>query len=271
MNGTPYRDWLAGCPPAPTFEWARCKKCRAPLRSDGTACTGRDRHEVPAPTVRFYATLTGTKANLAEMHAHGLRLLVGPDQLDRHLSVPPFAWALDNGAWGCFQRGVSFDGDAFREAMKRWGPGADFVICPDIVGGGLESLSFSVGWADEVRQTTQRPLYLAVQDGMDAPAVLAVLEWFDGLFVGGSTTWKEATMHTWGELAKERDIPLHVGRVNTDRRLRMAIDAGASSVDGTSPTRFSCNTARLAKVASEPQQPSLFDQLPGAEPDAEVA
>lgn len=254
------RDWCAMCPPAPTFKWARCKICKAPLRSDGIACTGLERHEVAPPTVRFYATLTATKENLAEMHAHGLRVLVGPDQLDRGRSLPPLAWALDNGAWGCHQRGAPFDGAAFREAMARWGQGADFVVVPDIVGAGLESLSFSRSWASEVRHTTRRPLYLVVQDGMRVEDVDAEPYWFDGVFVGGSTEWKEATMHAWGVFAASRGLPLHVGRVNTDRRLRLAIDAGASSVDGTSPTRFSCNTARLAGVASEPRHPQLFPE-----------
>lgn len=258
VNGVPYRDWLAACPPKPSFEWARCSECEAPMRADGAACTGHPSHAAPAPTVRYYATVTGTARNLAEMHTARMRVLVGPDQLDRGTAPPPLSWALDNGAWGCFQRGVPFDAGAFREAMARWGEGADFVVCPDIVGAGLESLAFSVSWADEVRQTTRRPVYLAVQDGMSEADVDAQIEWFDGLFIGGSTEWKEATMHAWGRYAAGREMPMHVGRVNTDRRLRLAIDAGASSVDGTSPTRFAVNTPRLARVACEDRHPSLF-------------
>jgi hypothetical protein len=261
-NGTPYRDWLAACPPRPTFSWARCETCSYPMRSDGTACTGWPRHPAPVPTVRFYATLTRTKANLTAMHAEGFRLLVGPDQLADERHLPPLAWALDNGAWGCHQRGADFDGSAFREAMARWGPGADFVVVPDIVGAGLRSLAFSVRWADEVRQTCRRPLYVAVQDGVVPEDVARAIEWFDGVFVGGTTAWKETTMCDWGRFARERGLPLHVGRVNTDRRLRLAIDAGATSVDGTSPSRFACNTPRLARVAAEPRHPSLFPETP---------
>lgn len=262
VNGRPYREWLASSPPDPSFEWARCK-CGAPIRADGAACTGSPSHATPAPTVRYYATLTGTRANLAAMHKAGMRVIVGPDQLDRARRSPPLSWALDNGAWGCFQRGVPFDGGAFREALARWGEGADFIVCPDIVGAGLDSLAFSVSWADEVRQAARRPVYLAVQDGMTEATVAPVLEWFDGLFIGGSTEWKEATMHAWGRYAAGCSLPMHVGRVNTDRRLRMAIDAGASSVDGTSPTRFQVNTGRLANVSLEPKHPALFPTWPG--------
>ena len=41
-----------------------------------------------------------------------------------------------------------------------------------------------------------------------------------GIFVGGSTPFKLETMPAWGELAREIGCWLHVGRVNSGRRIR---------------------------------------------------
>lgn len=66
----------------------------------------------------------------------------------------------------------------------------------------------------------------AVQDGMDpadVPPDAAVV------FVGGSTVWKWRTLRMWCESFKR----VHVGRVNSYRRLCQCHDAGAESCDGT--------------------------------------
>jgi hypothetical protein len=73
---------------------------------------------------------------------------------------------------------------------------------------------------------------LVAQDGFENLAI----EWgaFDALFIGGSTAWKlsAAAADAMGE-ARRRGKWVHVGRVNSGRRLR-AVDAmGANSVDGT--------------------------------------
>jgi hypothetical protein len=66
-----------------------------------------------------------------------------------------------------------------------------------------------------------------------------------GIFVGGSTDWKLATMRQWGALARECRTYCHVGRVNTVRRIRMCQDAGVDSFDGTSASRFALTLPRL--------------------------
>lgn len=250
------RDFLASCPPAPTFDWARCRACSAPMRSDGTACTGVGRHPARPATTRLYATWTGTAANLAALHREGARLLTGPDQLDRR-GLPPLAWAVDNGAWGCHQRGTAFDGDAFRRALERWGVGADWIAIPDIVAGGLASLDLSLSWLQEVA-ATGRPALIPVQDGMEADHVRPHLSSQVGIFVGGTTAWKLATVRAWGELAREVGCHLHMGRVNSEERIRIAIDAGCDSVDGTSLSRFSVNAPRLGEASRELRNAPLF-------------
>jgi hypothetical protein len=42
----------------------------------------------------------------------------------------------------------------------------------------------------------------------------------------------------WGSLARRRNCYLHVGRVNSQRRIAICAAAGADSFDGTSVTRY---------------------------------
>jgi len=199
--------------------------------------------EVTERVMLPYASRTGTKSTISALRRAGWRLLCEPSQLGRYSAPPPLAYALDNGAWGCYQRGEPFDAEAFVELMSWLGPGADWIVVPDIVEGGHRSLDFSLLWLDRVRSVG--PALLAVQDGISPADVRTIVGPGLGLFLGGSTEWKLETMGAWGRLAKERGAYFHVARVNTVRRITLCQDAGAHSFDGTSVTRFSCNLPRL--------------------------
>jgi hypothetical protein len=110
------------------------------------------------------------------------------------------------------------------------------VVAPDIVAGGLDSLRMSVSWLP--RLDVARRVLIPVQDGMTAGDVAPLLCDRIGIFVGGSTDWKLRTMLEWGDLAHHRRAYLHVGRVNTARRIHACAYAGAHSFDGSSVTRF---------------------------------
>jgi len=200
-----------------------------------------------------YAAHTGTRRNLAALADAGWSLLLSPGKpKDRR-----FAWALDNGAWGAFQRGEAFDVAAFERHVSDHGDGAEFVVVPDIVAGGLASLAMSLDWLPRLAGVAHRRL-LAVQDGMSAADIAPHLNPTVGVFVGGSTEWKLATMRAWGQLARRHGAYLHVGRVNTIRRIRLCQDAGADSFDGTSATRFACT---LPKLDQARRQTNLFGGL----------
>jgi hypothetical protein len=259
VNGASLAALLASCPPASSLDWARCARCAAPMRSDGSACTGLGGHP-RLSTVQLYATWTGTRRNLGAMHAESIRLLVGPDQLDRR-SLPPLAWALDNGAWGAFRRGASWAPDVFRRALDRWGEGADWIVLPDIVADGRASLDLSLSWLDEVA-AAGRPVLLAVQDGMTAAVVRAHLGARVGIFVGGSTDWKWRTVSEWAALGREIGCHVHVGRVNSARRIRLCADLGVTSTDGTSPTLYADTSPALGLAARADAHPMLPLGLP---------
>lgn len=213
----------------------------------------------------LYATITGTARNMAELRRCGFRLLTAPVHLSR--GVPPWKYAIDNGAWTAHQQGTEFDGEGFARMVDAMGEGADWIALPDIVCGGLASLDLSLSWLERLRGVGV-PLLVPVQDGMQARDVRDLLGADVGIFVGGSTEWKEKTMGAWARLARRHGAYCHVGRVNTQRRIAMVTAAGADSCDGTSATRFAVNAAPLARAAKQGSLGPLWrtdDRCIGAE------
>jgi len=203
-----------------------------------------------------YASRTGTRRNLAALRGAGWRLLVSARGVLRHEGFP---YAIDNGAWTAFQKDEPFDVPAFEKAVEWGGSGADWLILPDIVGGGIESLRVSMEWAPRLQGVC--PLLLAVQDGMTIADVAPLVGPGLGIAIGGSTEWKEGTLAAWGALAREKGAYLHVLRVNTCRRIDLCRDAGAHSFDGSSVTRFACN---LPLLDGARRQLSLLNGAPHA-------
>lgn len=197
-----------------------------------------------------YASNTGNRRNLAVMQRAGWRLLISP--LDMRTKLHPnFRYGLDNGAWSAYTKQKPFDEGLFETAVERYGPKADWIIIPDIVAGGLRSLDFSLRWHN--RLTGIAPLLLPVQDGMTASNVVHPIRQLRllGIFVGGSTEFKLTTLPQWGQLAHELGCWLHVGRVNTARRVHLCKAAGAHSFDGTSVSRYSTTLPLLDNAARQ--------------------
>ena len=193
-----------------------------------------------------YATSTGTRRNLAGLRAAGWGLLLTPDRpeargFDRIL--------IDNGAWGCFQRKEPWDAGRFVRLLALH-PTAQIVVAPDIVCGGDSSLALSLSWLDRLAQPG-RIVLIPVQDGMCATDLASHVGAQVGLFVGGSTAWKESSLPMWGALAQAAGCYLHVGRVNSARRIRLCAMAGADSFDGTSASRFAVTLPPLDFAARQ--------------------
>jgi len=146
--------------------------------------------------------------------------------------------ALDNGAFQAWVTGRIWDPEPFIDALTKYeekGPALDFVVVPDIVAGGLESLKFSIGWLD--RLDTKSRKYLAVQDGMTENDILPIIKRFGGLFVGGTLDWKYMTSKTWTDIAHRSGLPCHIGRVGVWDKIVWASRIGADSIDSTSWAR----------------------------------
>ena len=197
-----------------------------------------------------YCSWTGTKTSLRALRQAGWRVLTGPPILMRNAWAPPkwddgtiAPFGLDNGAWTAHQQEEPFDAAGFEKAFAAVGRLADWVVVPDIVGGGADSLEFTTSWLPRLQG--HRLLLVAVQDGMEPDDVASLLGPRVGVFLGGTTEWKLSTMDIWGQLTKKVDCHYHVGRVNTVNRIMRCKHAGADSIDGTSVTRFACNLPRL--------------------------
>ncbi len=181
------------------------------------------------------------------------------------LRTEGFRYALDNGAWTAFQRGEAFDVLAFERAVALLGVGADWIALPDIVLGGIASLNLSVRWLRKLRRRVAlrgARFMLVVQNGMEAGPMLGRIKRIIGsrvgVFVGGDTPWKEATVRFWARLAHRRGAICHVGRVNTARRIQICEDAGADSFDGSSASRFAVT---LPPLDAARRQPSFMGHI----------
>lgn len=141
--------------------------------------------------------------------------------------------------------------EPFERAVALIGAASDFIVAPDIVAGGMPSLALSVSWLPRLLNVA-RVVLIAVQDGMMPDDVAPHLSERVGIFVGGTSEWKESTMAIWGILARARGAICHVGRVNTARRIRLCAAAGATSFDGSSVSRFALTLPPLDVARHQP-------------------
>ena len=192
------------------------------------------------------ATSTGTRRNVAALANAGWGLVLTPDCTDRHGFA---AVGIDNGAWGCFQRKVDWTPERWQPLVERH-PDARWAVAPDIVCGGAESLARSVSWLPWLL-ARQQTVLIAVQNGMTAKEIAPLVGPRVGIFVGGDSEWKEQSLPVWGRLAAQTGCYLHVGRVNTARRIRLCAMAGADSFDGTSATKFSSTVPLITNAAAQ--------------------
>jgi hypothetical protein len=212
----------------------------------------------------YYAARTGTRRNLLAMRHHGWRLMISAAGVWRSEG---FAYAIDNGAWSAYRQGTAFDAEKFRRCVWKLGDGADFVVAPDIVMGGGESLRVSVSWLPWLLALPYVVrVALPVQNGMTAEQVVGHLSPRVGLFVGGDDAWKEATCGMWCHVAHAAGAQCHVGRVNTARRIKICAEAGADSVDGSSGSRFAVT---IPMIDRHRRQLSLLPMMGEPVPDAE--
>lgn len=207
--------------------------------------------------IQPYASRTGTRQNLEQLRLYGWGLLISASGVLRDEGFDLFI--IDNGAWSAFCQGKSWDAGRFQTAVDMFGARARVIITPDIVAGGLTSLRLSESWVPLLYSIA--PQIIPVQDGMLPADVRPLLSNRVGIFVGGTTEWKLATMRQWGELAKETGCYLHIGRVNSAKRIQLCQDAGADSFDGTSASLYSVTTRPLDLAR---RQSHLWTHLPSS-------
>lgn len=198
-------------------------------------------------------------AGLAD--ARGFGCITTPAQPNR---VPDGAWwCADN---GCFGRGYPGDVGWYtwlwqlreRTDLSK----CLFAVAPDVVGDARATIARSAPWLPLIRELGYPAAYV-LQDGHEA----FTPPWadFDVAFVGGSTEFKLGPVARDLVLeAKSRGVWVHMGRVNSRKRLFYAVVLGCDSVDGTylkfGPTR---NLGRMTTWLGQAQvfAGELQDQL----------
>lgn len=178
--------------------------------------------------------------------------------------VPPrrTPWVFDNGAFKDWAAGKPFNAAKYDKALDYvWlncKSNPEFLVVPDIVAGGVESLRFSDSYVKKL-SALDCPLALVVQDGMTQDDVTAALGPYSVIFVGGTLSWKLKTFKAWTLFAHERGLKCHVGRFGTEARVRAALRHGVDSVDSCLPLWSKENLARFLRGFSK----SGTDDLPG--------
>lgn len=154
-------------------------------------------------------------------------------------------WAADN---DCYQ---GLDQPAYLRMLATIHglPGCLFVVVPDVVGDADATDRLWHTWAPLLDELGLPKAYV-LQDGCRRIAHTA-----DAVFVGGTDLFK--TSHRAEQLvkeAKQRGLWVHMGRVNTDGRIRYANSIGCDSVDGSKWPRWKEVWLRdgLASVAAPP-------------------
>ncbi|WP_449060618.1 hypothetical protein, partial [Planomonospora algeriensis] len=189
----------------------------------------------------------------------GLGTILTPGQGNRF--DPRFVrWCADN---GCFNEGRrGYPGDepylAWLETLLPHAATNLFVTAPDVVGDAAATLERAADMIPRIRAAGHRRVALVAQNGLERLAV--PWDTFDVLFLGGGpecapcgyvrphrATGKHcprcaAPLAEWktgpaaGRLAREaltRGKRVHMGRVNSYRRLVRAHEFGCFSADGT--------------------------------------
>lgn len=145
--------------------------------------------------------------------------------------VDGWPWAADNDAFS------KWDADRYRAmlvGLRGLSSRPLFVTAPDVVGDSAETLRRFREWRGELEGL---PVALVGQDGMQVDDV----PWPEvaALFLGGTTEWKMGDdAAALAREAKARGLWLHMGRVNSHRRLLYAKALGCDSADGTQLSWF---------------------------------
>lgn len=191
----------------------------------------------------FYLTGVKGPAVIPMLDAQTVGLLDTP--ANSYTKRDGWIWAADN---GCFNERTYVGDVAWMDWLKRNAGQAStclFATAPDVVGDHEATMTRSVPWLPLIRALGYPAAFVA-QNG----ATVDNVPWhaFDVLFIGGDTEWKLGTdaadLALW---ARRKGKRVHMGRVNSYKRLRHAAAIGCDTADGTflafGPD---VNTARLA-------------------------
>src|SRR5262245_7283911 len=177
------------------------------------------------------ATKTARRFNVGEL------IVPEAGNCPETLKLLPGYWAGDCGVFT--KPFYEVDVAAFMRMLERFAgrPGCRFMAAPDRPYDAHQTLRQWPFWSRVIRAVGLPPALVA-QDGMTVDDI----PWSElcTLFIGGSTEWKLSPQAA-GLIAyaKARGLWVHMGRVNSQRRIWDGACKGVDSWDGTKYSRFS--------------------------------
>lgn len=169
------------------------------------------------------------RSELMDARRPDLGVMLTP-HMGNKVDLTATAWGADN---GCFAQPQKYNEAKYLQFLAdRPASTALFATAPDVVGDAIATLNKSIPALPKIRALGYQAALVA-QDGLEA---ISIIPWhlFDVLFIGGTTDWKlGAGVRSLVADAKSRGKAVHMGRVNSLRRLRYAAEIGCDSADGT--------------------------------------
>jgi hypothetical protein len=187
-----------------------------------------------------------------EVASKDIGFLYTPQKHNTVTSTRP--WCVDT---GCFSSKFTFNADVYLAYLHKWKhlrASCAFATAPDVIGNWLETLSASKPMFQPIWELGYK-VALVAQDGL----VNTMIPWLeiDAIFIGGTTDWKLSLQSAAiCREARRRDKWVHIGRVNTLKRIAFAkFVCQADSVDGN--TIAFAPSVNLPKVENWLQQCEL--------------
>lgn len=153
-------------------------------------------------------------------------------EMRNQLDLRGVTWAADN---GCFTAGDRFSPAkwlAFLDANERYWPTCQFAVLPDVPFDAAATWERSRQYVGEIRARGLRPA-LAIQEGIDTVGV----PWSEigAVFIAGRDhKFKQSqTARRIIRAARQRGMPAHYARGNSQKAVQAAYDMGCTSADGT--------------------------------------
>ena len=152
-------------------------------------------------------------------------------------------YALDNDAFICWQKNKEWDELKWLkmlEKVKMEKTKPLWVLIPDVVANREETIRKWEKYSPIVKKLKIKTAF-ACQDGMTEKDIPKDA---DVIFIGGTTEWKMKTIPMW----TANHPRVHVGRVNTIKRILECERYGVESVDGSGWFRDTADGKRIKSL-----------------------
>lgn len=164
---------------------------------------------------------------IAKIRGIGLLIQPGTKQYAKRIAAYP-TFAIDN---GCFAAKTYVGDAAYLAWLDTLPRTALFATAPDVVGDAAATIERSAPMLSKIRALGFAVAFVA-QDGLED--LETPWDSFDVLFIGGSTEWKlSPAAKQLTDEAHRRGKRVHMGRVNSGKRLRLADLWRCETADGT--------------------------------------